>query len=256
MSEQLIPKQIHYCWFGRGEKPQLAVRCLESWKKYCPDYGMTEWNEDNFDVDQFAYAREAYAAGKYAFVADVARLYVLYHKGGIYMDTDVEVLRPLEAFLTDHAFSGFETDELMPTGIIGAEQGNPWVWNMLQPYAVRQFRKEDGTLDCTTNTQTITKACLAECGLKLDGRKQELKGGVVIYPRDYFCPKDSGTGKTVLTDNTYTIHHFAASWLAPEQRMKHQVAKALRSCVGESGYQRLRRLLVHRSKETGPGASQ
>lgn len=246
MSEQLIPRQIHYCWFGRGEKPKLAVRCLESWKKYCLGYGITEWNEDNFDVDQFAYAREAYAAGKYAFVADVARLYVLYHKGGIYMDTDVEVLKPLDDLLMQHAFSGFESDTLIPTGIMGAEEGNPWIRDLLESYTTRHFLREDGSLDCTPNTQSITGISLEQYGLRLNGQKQELKHGVVLYPKDYFCPKDYATGRVVLTENTYAIHYFSASWQRPRERMKHRVQEILTACLGETVYQRLRRSLPRR----------
>ena len=100
----MIPKIIHYCWFGRGQMPELALKCLESWKKYCPDYEIKEWNEDNFDLETYPYAREAYENRKFAFVTDVVRLYALYHEGGIYMDTDVEVLKPLDRFLNDPAF--------------------------------------------------------------------------------------------------------------------------------------------------------
>lgn len=246
MTESPIPKQIHYCWFGRGRKPDLALRCIESWRRYCPAYSITEWNEDNFDIDRFPYAKEACAAGKYAFITDVVRLYALYHEGSIYMDTDVEVIKPLDVFLTDHAFSGFESDTLIQTGIMGAEHGNPWIWDLLQPYTIRHFRREGGSLDCTPNTQTITRASLARYGLKLNGEKQELKGGVVIYPKDYFCPKDYGTGKMVLTDNTYAIHYFGASWQTPGQREKVRIIRVLRACLGEASYQRLKRALPHR----------
>lgn len=239
MQKQLIPKQIHYCWFGKGRKPNLALRCIESWRKYCPDYGITEWNESNFDMDRFPYAKEAYTTGKYAFVADVARLYALYSKGGIYLDTDVEVLRPLDVFLTDHAFSGFESGALISTGIMGAEEGNPWIRDLLQSYATRHFLREDGSLDYTPNTQAITRISLEKHGLRLNGQRQELKGGVVVYPKDYFCPKDSGTDKIALTDNTYAIHYYSASWFTPAQHMKRRVVKALLSCLGEVGYWRL-----------------
>ena len=107
----MIPKVIHYCWFGRNPLPPLAIKCIESWKKYCPDYEIKEWNEDNFDLDLFPYTREAYDNRKFAFVTDVVRLYALYHEGGVYMDTDVEVLKPIDCFLTHHAFSGFENEK-------------------------------------------------------------------------------------------------------------------------------------------------
>ena len=124
---KMIPKIIHYCWFGRGEMPPLAKKCIKSWKKYCPDYEIKEWNEDNFDLDMYPYAREAYDNRKFAFVTDVVRLYAIYTEGGIYMDTDVEVLKPLDSFLKHIAFSGYENDTLVPTGIMASEKGAKWI---------------------------------------------------------------------------------------------------------------------------------
>ena len=135
----MIPKVIHYCWFGRGKMPELALKCIESWKKYCPDYEIKEWNEDNFDLDMYPYAREAYDNRKFAFVTDVVRLYALYHEGGVYMDTDVEVLKPLDKFLVHHAFSGFEDDWDVPTGIIASEKGGRWAKENLDYYKEKHF---------------------------------------------------------------------------------------------------------------------
>ena len=208
----MIPKVIHYCWFGRGELPPLAKKCLASWKKYCPDYEIKEWNEDNFDLDSYPYVREAYDKRKFAFVTDVVRLYALYHEGGIYMDTDVEVLKPLDRFLSHHAFSGFENDQSVPTGIMASEKGGRWAKENLAYYEGRHFLKEDGSMDFTTNVTTITNYMLP-LGLKQDNTFQDFPGLITLYPKDYFCPKSYVDGKINLTSNAYTVHHFAGSWV-------------------------------------------
>ena len=123
----MIPKKIHYCWFGRGKMPELAVKCIESWKKYLPEYEIKEWNEDTFDLTLYPYAKEAYDNRKFAFVTDVVRLYALYYEGGIYMDTDVEVLKPLDYLLQFDAVSGFETDSQIPTGLMASQKGLPLI---------------------------------------------------------------------------------------------------------------------------------
>lgn len=231
----MIPKVIHYCWFGRGELPPLAKKCLDSWKKYCPDYEIKEWNEDNFDLDSYPYVREAYDKRKFAFVTDVVRLYALYHEGGIYMDTDVEVLKPLDRFLSHHAFSGFENDQFVPTGIMASEKGGKWARDNLAYYEGRHFLKEDGSMDLTTNVVTITNYMLP-LGLKQNNTFQDFPGLITFYPKDYFCPKSYADGKIYLTDNTYTIHHFSSSWVSQKERIKIKVIrligmKATRICI-------------------------
>jgi len=191
--------------------PELALRCIESWKRYCPDYELKLWNEDTFDIKTNKFVREAYVNKKYAFVTDYVRLYALYTIGGVYMDTDVEVLRPIDEFLTNHAFTGFEVTEAIPTGIMAAEKGNSWVKRELDYYTNLSFIRSNGAFNTTPNVQIITAHALAQ-GLIPNGCFQVLKGGVAIYPKDYFCPKSYVDGKIYLTDNTYTIHHFAGSW--------------------------------------------
>lgn len=208
----MIPKTIHYCWFGRGEKPELAVKCIESWRKYLPDYVIKEWNEDTFDVSKNQYVHEAYVNRKYAFVTDYVRLYALYVEGGIYMDTDVEVLRNYNNFLEHNAFSGFESDGNVPTGMMAAEKGSIWAKELLEQYDTRRFVQEDGSFDLTTNTTVITKYMVSK-GLLLNNELQDFPGLCTMYPSDYFCPKDHGTGKITCTKNTVCIHHFAGSWI-------------------------------------------
>ena len=209
----MIPKVIHYCWFGRGQMPELALKCIESWKKFLPDYEIKEWNEDNFDLDSYPYTREAYDKRKYAFVTDVVRLHALYNEGGIYMDTDVEVLKPLDSFLHHTAFSGFENDIYISTGIMASEKGGRWAKDNLDYYNDRHFVGKDGkTLDLTTNVITITEYML-KFGLKQNNTFQDFPGLITLYPKDYFCPIDSLTQELIITKNTVCIHHFAASWV-------------------------------------------
>jgi hypothetical protein len=217
----MIPKKIHYCWFGRGQMPELALKCIESWKKYLPEYEIKEWNEDNFDLDLYPYVREAYDNRKFAFVTDVVRLYALYHEGGVYMDTDVEVLKPLDPFLNHTAFSGFENATQVPTGIMASEKGGVWAKENLDYYNGRHFLKEDGSIDIETNVIIITDYML-KCGLKQNNTYQDFPGLITFYPNDYFCPKSYVDGKIYKTDNTVTIHHFAGSWLPWEDQFMNR----------------------------------
>lgn len=207
----MIPKTIHYIWFGGNPLGEKELACIASWEKYCPDYEIVRWDESNFDVNQNRYCREAYDAKKWAFVSDYARLWVLVNHGGIYMDTDVELLKPLDEFLTHEAFSGFESDVDIPTGIMACREGFPLFDELLHDYDGRSFVKQDGTLDTMTNVAAITKACL-ERGFIPDGEYQVVDG-LTIYPKDWFCPKSHDTGLIHVTENTHTIHHFSGSWL-------------------------------------------
>ena len=209
----MIPKVVHYCWFGRGKMPDLAEKCIGSWKKYLPDYELKLWNEDTFDLNINQYAKEAYEARKFAFVTDFVRLWALYNEGGIYMDTDVEVLKPFDDLLHLSAFSGYESnkDTTFPTGLMASEKGGIWVKEQLEYYDNKHFIKEDGTFDVTTNAQIITDIMVRN-GFVLSGEYQVYKDDMHAFPKDYFCPKTS-TGVLKLTSNTYCIHHFAGSWV-------------------------------------------
>lgn len=222
--DSMIPKIIHYCWFGGKPLPELAQKCITSWKKYLPDYEIKEWNEQNFDIDSNVYVKEAYQAGKFAFVTDYVRLYALYSQGGIYMDTDVEVVRNLDSFLHHHAFSGFEDDTMIPTGIMASEKGGKWAEENLNGYKDRHFIRQDGSMDLTTNVVTITNYMLGY-GLKQNNVYQDFPGLFTLYPKDYFCPKSYVDGKLYLTCNTCTIHHFAGSWISPSMRFKDKICR-------------------------------
>ncbi len=206
----MIPKKIHYCWFGRGKKSELILRCIESWKKFCPDYEIIEWNEDNLDINATNYTKQAYEAKKWAFVSDYARLYALYQEGGIYLDTDVEILKPLDCFLEHEAFTGFEVKDSPITAVMGANKENSIIKMLLDYYNTANFINEDGSLNLVTNTHIITEYFI-EQGVKLNGKKQTISD-MVIYPQIIFCPNNLSRVFNKPSKKSYTIHHFDQSW--------------------------------------------
>ncbi len=207
----MIPKRIHYCWFGRGQMPEMAVKCIASWHRFMPDYEYRLWNEDTFDVNSIPYVKEAYEAGKYAFVTDYVRLFALYTEGGVYMDTDVEIIKPLDNLLSLTAFTGYEGSKKQPpvTGIMASEAGGVWVKEQLDSYNGIHFVKENGMLDLTTNTIRIS-AIMKSNGFIQDG-KYHIYKDLHVFPVDYFCPRQT-TGEFFLTKNTYCDHHFMGTW--------------------------------------------
>lgn len=214
----MIPKTIHYCWFGGKEKPELAVKCIESWKKYCPNYDLVEWNEQNFDINSNEYVRQAYEARKYAFVTDYVRLYAMYTCGGIYMDTDVMVLKNLDEYLDHMAFSGFESTTKIPTGIMAAERGCPLMGKLLRYYDDAVFIKPDGSLDMTTNVEIITDM-LTPRGFMPNGQFQ-IVDGFALYPQNIFCPEHKKLNDAKYMKDAATIHYFAGSWKSEATRKR------------------------------------
>ena len=201
----MIPKKIHYIWFGKGEKNERVKHCIESWKKYLPDYEIIEWNEDNFDINYNDFTKSAYENKKWAFVSDVARLWVLYNEGGIYMDTDVEVYKPLNEFLNEEGFTGFEDVHYPVTATMGAVKGNPVIKLMLDYYNCIDFKLYENWQDYIKYQETNT--CIMSNILELLGvdRDKNVKQHIKhfsIYPQSYFFTKDEG----------YTWHSFNGSW--------------------------------------------
>lgn len=227
-----IPKIIHYCWFGGNPLPEDVKKYIESWKKFCPEYEIKEWNEKNFDVNKIAYVKEAYDLKKWAFITDYVRLYAMYTEGGIYMDTDVEVIKPLDRFLKHDAFSGFENNTQIPTGIMAARKHFPLFKELLDYYNNKHFVEKDGTLDLTTNVVTITNICLRH-GFKQNGKYQEIDG-LALYPKEYFCPKDFETGEIKITKNTYAIHHFTGSWMPKSDQKLHNARRKFYKIFGKN----------------------
>lgn len=215
----MIPKKIHYCWFGRKPLPKLALKCIKSWKKFLPDYEIIEWNEDNFNVNICSYTKEAYAAKKYAFVSDYARFWILYHNGGIYLDTDVEIIRSMKPIINKGAFMGSEiktTDTLWPqinSGLgIGCTEMHPIYKEILEQYNHSHFILKSGCVNYTTVVERVTNVFIKH-GLKQTETIQECEG-ITIYPPDFFCPKSYIDRKIHITHNTVSIHHYDASWMS------------------------------------------
>ena len=216
----MIPKVIHYCWFGGKPLPWAVKKCIRSWKKYCPDYQIIQWNESNFDVTQIEYMKQAYEAKKWAFVTDVARLLLVYEHGGIYLDTDVELIKPLDPLLEYEAYFGRE-GERVNTGLgFGACAGHPLVGAILDYYRNASFLDADGNCCLTPCTSTNTQV-LAAHGLKTENVDQMIDG-VRFLPREYLCPIDYTTHERNVTPNTISIHHYAMSWHSGKKRAYYQ----------------------------------
>lgn len=230
----MIPKIIHYCWFGGNPLPDLAQKCIASWKKYLSDYEIKEWNESNFDINSNVYVKEAYEARKFAFVTDYVRLYAMYHEGGIYMDTDVEVIKPLDGLLKYEAVSGFESPTQIPTGLMACRKGYHFFKELLDDYSDIHFIRPDGSFDLTTNVTRITEHCL-KYGLKQNNILQTING-FTLLPKDYLCPKSYQDGKIYLTENSYTIHHFAGSWVGQEEIQSKILSDKLKGLIPFHGY--------------------
>lgn len=217
----MIPKIIHYCWFGRNPKPKLAEKCIRSWKKYCKDFEFIEWNEDNFDINNAPlYVRQAYEAKKWAFVTDYVRLYAMVKYGGVYMDTDVEVVKPLDKYLEHEAFSGFENEVNILTGIMACRKDFQLFDELLHYYDDAKFINDDGSLNMTTNVDIITEMCMKK-GFIQNGQFQIVEG-FALYPREYFCPTSPGAIDVKKSVNTVTIHWYAGSWLDEEKKAEKE----------------------------------
>ena len=213
----MIEKKIHYCWFGKGPIPEKDRKCIESWGKYCPDYEIIEWNEDNYDVTKCEYMRMAYENKKWGFVPDYARLDIIYNEGGIYLDTDVELIKSLDDLLELKGFCGFEKKERVAMGLgFGAEKGNETIKRMRDMYDEISFLNDDGSLNLVASPFYTTKI-LKEEGLQLNGKLQMIKG-IKVFPTEYFAPLTFANNKLKITSNTYSIHWFNASWHTEEQR--------------------------------------
>lgn len=232
----MIPKLIHYCWFGRGKKPKLAEKCIASWRKYCPDCEIIEWNEDNFDVNMNGYTRMCYEQKKYAFLSDYVRLLVVAERGGVYFDTDVEVIRPIEPLLENEAFYCFETSEYVASGLgFGSVAQGASILAMLAEYAPLL----DGTKG-TCGCPRLNTAALVKLGLIQDGSLQKVADAIVL-PSDYMAPLDAATGVIHKTANTISIHWYCATWLSPWRRLRTRIMRPLHRILGVDAFKRFRK---------------
>lgn len=246
-----IPKVIHYFWFGRGPKTKLIKKCLKSWKKYCPDYEIKEWNEDNFDVCSCDYAKEAYEAKKWAFVSDYARLWAIYNYGGIYLDTDVELIRSLDTLLQEKAFFASEEGGYINSGLgFGAQKHNSLVKYLLDEYYDIHFARTDGTLDMTPCPVRQTRRIKEKYkNFKIEDKAFSIDG-VSFFPKEYFSPLNSNTRELHKTKNTYGIHWYSATWLPDSQKrlyrknvIKTKIVNLLQRLLGPQKYKKIRNKL-------------
>ena len=246
-------KIIHYCWFGNNPKSELIKKCMESWKKYCPDYEIKEWNETNFNIHCCKYVEEAYEMKKWAFVSDYCRFWVLFHYGGIYLDTDVEIIKNLDEL--PNTFVGYEEKTIVNSGLIrGAEINDEICKRMIDSYNNDNFIKEDGTLNLQTVCHRETNI-LKGYGLKCNNTLQ-IVGNTTVFPIEWFAPKNYYTEKIKITKNTYTIHHYLKSWTNKETGKErflrrhpkiniifHVPNKVIRGLLGKKRYEQLKRKL-------------
>ncbi|WP_026558786.1 capsular polysaccharide synthesis protein [Bacillus sp. J37] len=237
-----IPKIIHYCWFGGKEKPEIVKKFIASWENKLSGYEIKEWDENNFDISSNNYVKEAYDSGKFAFVSDYARVYALYHFGGIYLDTDVEVFKPFDDLLHHESFWGFEQENYIATSTIGAEKRNKLIKLFLDSYDEKNFLKEDGSYNDLTNVAIVTEI-LKNKGLKMNGQYQELEGLGVFYPQTYFSPYDYINCRNFNSEYTYTMHHFYKSWLSPKARFKSNMKTIAAKVIGGGNIAKIRKVI-------------
>lgn len=220
----MIPKIINYCWFGTKQVSESAQRCIDSWRKYCPDYQIIRWDENNIDINSVRYMKECYEKKAWGFVPDVARLQIIYNHGGIYLDTDVELIKSLDPLLKNKAFIGFENQKMVNLGLgFGAEKNNVVIKKLLDDYNDLHFINDDGSLNRVASPAIQTKS-LMELGLKTNGQKQIING-LTVYPSEFFTGIDFNTGLSTKTEKTFSIHHYDGSWLSPEEKKIDELRK-------------------------------
>lgn len=240
--ESFIPKKIHYSWFGGREKSKFIKKCIASWVKYMPDYEIIEWNEENFDLENHRFAKEAYEAKKYAFVSDYVRVYTIYHYGGIYFDTDIEVRRNFQDKLNGAKFViAFELPETFMTGFFAAQEKNPVVKEILSYYDNLSFYNEDGSMKLTPNPIIFAQKA-AGFGLKFNGEFQELGDEMRIFPNEVFGGYNVYDMMYTITENTVLVHHYTASWRTVREEIPVKAKKLFLKVFGIESYRYMRKI--------------
>lgn len=249
-----IPKVIHYCWFGGNPLPKSAEKCIRSWKKYCPDYEIVEWNETNFDISAIPYCKAMAEKKKWAFLSDYARLKIVYEHGGVYLDTDVELIRPWENLTAKGSFMGFECSDLVATGLgFAAEKGHPFLKENMEYYETLS------SFDQIQACPHITTMLMEKHGLVRDCSKTQKVAGMTVYAAKFLCPKNERTGLMHKTADTCSIHHYDASWFeaswtkAKKKRYRQEKLRyilktpnrILMKVIGKARYAELKKRLKH-----------
>lgn len=236
----MIPKKIHYIWVGGNEMPDLIKKCIESWKKFCPDYEIIRWDESNLDLNKFKYAADAYQNKKWAFFSDVHRFDILKNYGGIYLDVDVELKKGLDEYLDCEFFSGFENSSYVAPGLImGAIPNSKVCEDILNKYEKLKFNINNLVTVCTITTKYLQN----KYGLVPDGTTQLLENKVNIYSPEYFCPQRNQDGVFETTDKTVSIHHYLASWVAEPSKMqkfKMKIKNIIKKIIGKKNVEKIR----------------
>lgn len=244
----MIPKIVHYCWFGEKNKPAKVQRCIDSWRLILNDYQFVEWNENNFDINRSEYTRQAYEQEKYAFISDIARIEALRKYGGIYMDTDVEVYKSFDDLLENaKCILGFEYDNWVATSFMACEKNHPFLDEFEELYAREVFLQKDGTLNTNTNVNRLTKLLCGK-GLVRNNKRQTLSDEIEIYPTEYFSPYDYANCIMEKTDNSYCAHLFFVTWLPKTEQIKKCVKRMVVRIIGRQGLKKIRKIMKRVNK--------
>lgn len=237
----MIPHIVHYCWFGRGPKSALIRECMASWQEKLPGYTFMEWTEDNFDVNATLFTRQAYAAKRYAYVSDYARLCALQQYGGIYLDTDEKLLKDITPLLQDASLTaGFETEESVMVGVLAAEPGHPLIEQFKTYYEENAFQDDQGNITARPNPRILT-GLLTDRGLMLNGRRQTLEGGITIWPVETFCAKTRDL-QYCITPDTYGVQYYEGSWMPRKDKIKWAVRNGVARTLGPGTYRRMMKI--------------
>lgn len=228
-------KIINYCWFGKNEKTELIKKCIDSWKEKCPDYKIVEWNEENFNININKFVKEAYNQKKWAFVADYARLWIIYNYGGIYLDTDVELLKSFDESIYEYkGFFGIE-EKLINTGLgFYAKKNDPLIKKLLDSYEDIEFTDK---ITCVIYNKKIFETELGSFDDEFKGYQN--RNGYIVYSKEVFCPYNYKTRELNVTEDTIAIHWFGASWFSKSRKMKEEIKYWLRKIIGEKRIERL-----------------
>lgn len=235
-----ICKKIHYCWFGGSELPEMTVNCIESWKKYLGDFEIVKWDETNFDINSNIFVKQAYERKKFAFVSDYVRMYALYNYGGVYLDTDVEVLKDFSDKLENrNMVLGFEDEYFVMTGFIYSTANNNLIKNIIERYDSMKFIEESGKVNCEPNTIYFTKI-LEKSGLSINNRLQSFGDQYIIYPNDIFCAFSIDCQKYIINENTVAVHHCNGSWQSLGDKFKAKAKSILILMFGKEYFEKVK----------------